>query len=194
MSRPDPDLPPADPDLIRFEERLRSVPFRPVPAGWRPVWTRTRPTGRPWWRELLSPGPRFWPAMAAAWALVIVLSLEAERLGRPVRSDLPRMSPSVVRQQLEVRRQLMAGVFEPAPEPSKPLSPGGGTGPRSALPPGKSSLGRESRVPPQAWAGLVLAGGNGRVGNSFGRGNGERGVSPPVEVQRAIDEPPARAA
>ncbi len=63
-----------------FEEYLRRQSIRPVPAHWRGEIlraARAQPAAPPWWREWLWPSPRAWAGLAAAWGLILLLTVTA---------------------------------------------------------------------------------------------------------------------
>jgi hypothetical protein len=63
-----------------FEECARRQSIRPVPAQWRGEILRAagaQPAASPWWQEWLWPSPRAWAGLAAAWGVILLLTITA---------------------------------------------------------------------------------------------------------------------
>ena len=126
-----------------FEERLRSQPLRPIPAGWREeilssaklaIAARTKPTERnlafvivqTLWRELIWPCRRVWAGVACAWLLIIGLNMASpEPLPQIIGKASPRSNEDF-RAFIE-QRQLLAQLTDSLPTPAntrKPSPPG----------------------------------------------------------------------
>jgi hypothetical protein len=128
----------------KFEEQLRVLPLRSLPAGWReeilgaalgrraaePV--PREPERAPWWRAWLWPHQAAWAGVVAAWVCILALN-HASRWEPPV---FPDSSPHSYRAGFilaENRRCLNALLSEPERE-SGPLRSPGAVSPRSTLP------------------------------------------------------------
>ena len=98
-----------------FEQRLRKVPMKPVPADWRaeilaaaamPSVTVTRESG--WERinaqlhALLWPHPKAWAGLAAVWVFILLLNV-SQRDGAPVRAE--KSAPPSPEMRAEIRQQ-----------------------------------------------------------------------------------------
>ncbi len=128
-----------------FEKRLAQVPQRPVPAAWRddilsaaraeavtrPVPAPAHASLRDALMALLWPHPTAWAGLAAAWVLILVLTLAGRDPAQPEfarRSGAP--SPelrALLRQQEQVLAELTASPDNIRTVPARPAA----TQPRS---------------------------------------------------------------
>ena len=83
-----------------FEERLRRVPRREIPSGWRRGILRAaqpRDAAPPaWFRALFWPHPAAWAGVAAAWFLVLYLNVAAGDAAPAIAArEMPAPSPQM---------------------------------------------------------------------------------------------------
>jgi hypothetical protein len=111
-----------------FEEYLRRQSIRPVPAQWRGEIlraARAQPVASPWWREWLWPSPRAWAGLAAAWGVILLLTVTApdERAAGGRGATSARQAFAMLQEETEIIAQLsVSEESRPAPPP-QPAAP-----------------------------------------------------------------------
>ncbi len=99
-----------------FEDQLRRVPMREVPAGWRGeiLGERMRDEGgrrkgntdsaQSWWRDLLWPSPLAWGALACVW--VVIAAANADWRREQPRPAVVSVTPEAIMMRLAQERSL----------------------------------------------------------------------------------------
>ena len=125
--------------MNEFEQRLRQVPLKPVPADWRaeilaaaqpaaPTAAREVPRQavQPWWQSLFWPHPKAWAGLAAVWLIILGLQL-AQRDDTPVRAEnsAPPSAETLVElmQQQRMLAELLGAHELPTADRPKTTSP-----------------------------------------------------------------------
>ncbi|HTB63950.1 MAG TPA: hypothetical protein VK737_10210 [Opitutales bacterium] len=124
-----------------FEQYLKSQPLRAVPPEWREdilaqataaAGGKPAAVALPWWQAWLWPSPYAWGALAAAWAIILVLNFASQQdSGGPASGDA-RMTQLEIIAMMDERRLLMDAFYAeinpphaPPPPPAKlPDAPG----------------------------------------------------------------------
>jgi hypothetical protein len=101
--------------MNEFEQRLRRVPVKPIPAGWRAEILAAAVPARPatgrgsWagrlngrWHDLLWPHPKAWAGLAAAWLVILLLQVSQQE-GTPARAA--KFAPPSPEMLVELRQQ-----------------------------------------------------------------------------------------
>lgn len=111
-----------------FEQRLRGLPQRPVPAGWRSeilsaahsaAAPRPAPAaGGGWLRDalmgLLWPHPKAWAGLAAAWVLIFAFTLAGRDHAQAEVARQARPPSPQLRELLREQEKLLAELTGPA--------------------------------------------------------------------------------
>jgi hypothetical protein len=124
--------------MNEFEQRLRRVPMKPLPAGWRaeilaavparPAAVRGSWAGRLNARlhDLLWPHPQAWAGLAAAWLVILLLQV-SQRDGTPARAEkyVPPSPEMLVelRQQEQMLVELLGPIEVRDADRSRPAAP-----------------------------------------------------------------------
>lgn len=126
-----------------FEKQLQQQPLRPVREHWRNqiLQAAKRSEGlasrvgshakKSWLYQLLWPCPQAWGALAAIWVVVLFLNYTGSEADVTVAKE-PTESREVlmaVKQQLQLREELMSANDMPAVEPPKMSAPQSGLKP-----------------------------------------------------------------
>jgi hypothetical protein len=117
-----------------FEKQLQQQPLRPVPEHWRAeilrvarkVESQTPPAqtqaAKSWIHQLLWPCPQAWGALAAIWVVVFTLnfaSRESEPQIAAITPEPPREVLVALKQQRQLRAELLSSSDAPVAEPPK---------------------------------------------------------------------------
>ena len=122
-----------------LESKLSRQPLRALPAFWREeilAAARTAATSAraprlplhtPWWRELVSPGPYAWGALAAVWVVILALDFSTQSDVTPVLAEsrsqpVPRLQ-DILRQKQQQYAELAGASESPVAEPPKSNPP-----------------------------------------------------------------------
>jgi len=129
--------------MNEFEQRLRSVPVKPLPGDWRAEILATAeaipavPAPPPWrerlaggWRSLFWPHPRAWAGLAAVWVIIALLHF-SQRDDSPVLVEKSAPPTPEMLADLRQQQQLLAELLGPhgAGEADRPKK----TGPHTQL-------------------------------------------------------------
>ena len=130
--------------MNEFEQRLRSVPVKPLPGDWRTEIlaaaaeaVRSAPVSLSWrerlvagWRSLFWPHPRAWAGLAAVWVIIAILHF-SQRDDSPVLAEKSAPPTPEMLADLRQQQQLLAELLGPhgAGEADRPKK----TGPHTQL-------------------------------------------------------------
>lgn len=125
-----------------FEKQLQQQPLRPVPEHWRNQILqaarieankpRAEIQTKSWLYQLLWPCPQAWGALAAVWVVVLFLNFAGSEKAEVTVAKAPVESREVLmalKQQSQLREELMSATDMPAAEPPKMSAPQSGLKP-----------------------------------------------------------------
>ena len=134
--------------MNEFEQRLRSVPVKPLPGNWRAEILAAAAAAQPspvhrvndaltWrarltaaWRSLFWPHPRSWAGLAAVWVIIAILHF-SQRDDSPVLAEKSAPPTPEMLADLRQQQQMLAELLGPhgAGEADRPKK----TGPHTQL-------------------------------------------------------------
>jgi hypothetical protein len=118
-----------------FEKKIRGVPIKPIPAGWRDDILRTARAARQpapgaqerfapvagllCWKNWLWPRPAAWAGLGAIWILFLGVALTTSRSGETTGNN-SAVTQSQNAATLPEQRELLSQLLDSAPPPAAP--------------------------------------------------------------------------